>query len=94
MLPGVTSPELSPTHPQSSPHEPGPLAPQTIGVVGSGIMGAGIAVLGFDQLLFGVLEKVLTGIIVAPTGGIIFGFLLTGLIITVFANHRPALTPA
>ena len=31
MLRGVTSPELSPTHPQSSPHE---LAPQTIGIVG------------------------------------------------------------
>jgi 3-hydroxybutyryl-CoA dehydrogenase len=43
MLLDVTSPELSPTHPQSSPHEPGPLPPQTIGIVGSGIMGAGIA---------------------------------------------------
>ena len=42
MLLGVTSPELSPTHPQSSPHEPGALSPQTIGIVGSGIMGAGI----------------------------------------------------
>jgi len=56
-----------------------------------GIMGAGIAVLGFDQLLFGGLQKVLTGIIAAPTGGIIFGFLLTGLIITLFANRKPAI---
>lgn len=56
-----------------------------------GIMGAGIAVLGFDQLLFGGLQKVVTGIIVAPTGGILFGFLLTGLIITIFANRRPTI---
>jgi len=56
-----------------------------------GIMGAGIAVLGFDQLLFGGLQKVLTGIIAAPTGGIIFGFLLTGLVITLFANRKPAI---
>jgi PiT family inorganic phosphate transporter len=56
-----------------------------------GIMGAGIAVLGFEQLLYGGLQKVLTGIVVAPTGGIIFGFLLTGLIITIFANRRPAI---
>jgi PiT family inorganic phosphate transporter len=54
-------------------------------------MGAGIAVLGFEQLLYGGLQKVLTGIVVAPTGGIVFGFLLTGLIITLFAHHRPAI---
>ena len=57
-----------------------------------GIMGAGIAVLGFQSLLYDGLQKVVTGIIVAPIGGIIFGFLLAGLIMTVFANRKPAKT--
>jgi len=43
MLACVTSPNLSSTHPQSSSGEQGPLAPHTIGILGSGIMGAGIA---------------------------------------------------
>ncbi len=55
-----------------------------------GIMGAGIAGLGFEQLVYGGLTKIFAGIIIAPTGGIIFGFLLTGLIITIFARHKPA----
>ena len=52
-----------------------------------GIMGAGIAALGFEHLLYDGLQKVVTGIIAAPIGGIIFGFLLTGLIMMVFANR-------
>ena len=57
-----------------------------------GIMGAGIAALGFEHLLYGGLQKVATGIIAAPIGWIVFGFLLTGLIITIFANRKPAKT--
>ncbi|HSG83084.1 MAG: anion permease [Nitrosopumilus sp.] len=56
-----------------------------------GIMGAGIAGLGFEKLVYGGLTKVFAGIIIAPIGGIIFGLLLTGLIITVFASRRPAI---
>ena len=55
-----------------------------------GIMGAGIAGLGFETLVYGGLTKVLAGIVIAPIGGIIFGLLLTGLIITIFAKKRPA----
>lgn len=54
-----------------------------------GIMGAGIIGLGFEKLVFDGLSKVFAGIIIAPVGGIIVGFLITGLIITVFANRRP-----
>jgi PiT family inorganic phosphate transporter len=54
-----------------------------------GIMGAGIMGLGFEKLVFDGLSKVFTGIIIAPVGGIIIGFLITGLIIAVFANRRP-----
>ncbi|NOQ44650.1 MAG: inorganic phosphate transporter [Nitrosopumilus sp.] len=53
-----------------------------------GIMGAGIA--GGVTLVYGGLTKILAGIVIAPVGGIIVGFLLTGLIITIFANRRPA----
>jgi PiT family inorganic phosphate transporter len=53
-------------------------------------MGAGIMGLGFEKLVYEGLTKVLAGIIIAPIGGIIVGFLLTGLIITIFANRRPA----
>jgi len=56
-----------------------------------GIMGAGIAGLGFEKLVYGGLTKVFAGIVIAPVGGFIFGLLLTGLIITVFANRRPAI---
>ena len=57
-----------------------------------GIMGAGIAALGFEHLLYDGLQKVVTGIIAAPIGGIIFGFLLTSLIMIVFARRKPAKT--
>jgi len=55
-----------------------------------GIMGAGIIGLGFEQLVYGGLTKVFTGIIIAPIGGIIFGMVLVGIIIAVFAKRRPA----
>ena len=55
-----------------------------------GIMGAGIAGLGFEKLVLDGLTKVFAGIIIAPVGGIIFGLLITSLIITVFASRRPA----
>jgi len=55
-----------------------------------GIMGAGIIGLGFEQLVYGGLTKVFAGIIIAPIGGIIFGLVLVGIIIAVFAKRRPA----
>jgi len=55
-----------------------------------GIMGAGIIGLGFEQLVYGGLPKVFAGIIIAPIGGIIFGMVLVGIIIAVFAKYRPA----
>ncbi len=54
-----------------------------------GLVGAGIAGVGFEKLLTAGLTKVFTGIVAAPIGGIIFGMLLTALIITVFAKKRP-----
>jgi PiT family inorganic phosphate transporter len=55
-----------------------------------GIMGAGIIGLGFEQLVYGGLAKVFTGIIIAPIGGVIFGMVLVGIIIAVFAKRKPA----
>ena len=55
-----------------------------------GIMGAGIIGLGFEQLVYGGLTKVFTGIIIAPIGGVIFGMVLVGIIIAVFAKRKPA----
>ena len=55
-----------------------------------GIMGAGIIGLGFEQLVYGGLTKVFAGIIIAPIGGVIFGVVLVGIIIAVFARRRPA----
>ena len=55
-----------------------------------GIMGAGIAGLGFEQLVLGGLTKVFAGIIIAPIGGIAFGMALAGIIIAVLAKRRPA----
>ncbi len=53
-----------------------------------GIMGAGIAGLGFEKLVLDGLTKVLSGIVIAPIGGMIIGFLLTSVIITIFASRR------
>ena len=54
-----------------------------------GILGAGIAGLGFEKLVLDGLAKVLLGIIVSPIGGMIIGFLFAGAIITFFATRRP-----
>ena len=56
-----------------------------------GIMGAGIAGLGFEKLVYDGLAKVFTGIIVAPIGGMMFGIAATGLIIYFFARRKPAI---
>jgi len=55
-----------------------------------GIMGAGIAGLGFEKLVYDGLLKVGIGIITSPIGGMIIGLLFAAAIITVFAKHRPA----
>jgi len=55
-----------------------------------GVIGAGIAGLGFEKLVYGGLTKIFAGIIISPIGGIIIGFLITGLIITIFAKRKPA----
>ena len=55
-----------------------------------GIMGAGIAGLGFEKLVYDGLTKVFAGIVIAPVGGMIFGILLTGIIITLLARRKPA----
>ena len=56
-----------------------------------GIMGAGIAGLGFEELVLGGLTKVFAGILIAPIGGMIFGIALAGVIIWIFARRRPAI---
>ena len=56
-----------------------------------GIMGAGIAGLGFEKLVYDGLGKVFTGIVVAPIGGMMFGIAVTGLIIFLFARRKPAI---
>lgn len=55
-----------------------------------GIMGAGIAGLGFEKLILDGLVKVGIGIIASPIGGLIIGFLFAGAIITFFAKYHPA----
>ncbi len=54
-----------------------------------GIIGAGIAGAGTHAIIFGGLEKVVTGIIVSPVVGLVSAFLLATVIITVFANKKP-----
>ena len=56
-----------------------------------GVIGAGIAGLGYEQLVYGGLTKIFAGIVISPIGGIIFGLVITGVIITVFANKKPAI---
>ena len=55
-----------------------------------GIMGAGIAGLGFETLVYDGLIKVGIGLVASPIGGMIIGLLLAGAIITIFAKHHPA----
>jgi PiT family inorganic phosphate transporter len=54
-----------------------------------GLIGTGLAAVGYEKLLFDGLYKVLIGIIASPIGGIIIGVLFTSVIITVFARKRP-----
>jgi inorganic phosphate transporter, PiT family len=54
-----------------------------------GIMGAGIAGLGFEKLVLDGLIKVLVGIVTSPIGGMIIGLLFAGAIITFFARRHP-----
>ncbi len=54
-----------------------------------GIIGAGIAGAGTHAIIFGGLEKVVTGIVVSPIVGLVSAFLLATLIITIFAKKKP-----
>jgi PiT family inorganic phosphate transporter len=55
-----------------------------------GIIGAGIAGVGTQAIIFGGLQKVVTGIIVSPVVGLVVAFLLATLLITIFAKKRPS----
>src|SRR2546425_3518970 len=55
-----------------------------------GIIGAGIVGAGTQAILFGGLQKVVTGIIVSPVVGLAVAFLLATLLITIFAKKRPS----
>ncbi len=55
-----------------------------------GIIGAGIAGAGINAIIFGGLEKVVTGILVSPVVGLIGAFLLATLIVRAFASKNPA----
>ncbi|MEO9310317.1 MAG: inorganic phosphate transporter [Nitrososphaera sp.] len=54
-----------------------------------GLIGTGLATVGYEKLLFDGLYKVLIGIIASPIGGIAMGLAFTTIIITVFARRRP-----
>ncbi|HXW02580.1 MAG TPA: inorganic phosphate transporter [Candidatus Nitrosotenuis sp.] len=54
-----------------------------------GLIGTGIAAVGYEKLLFDGLYKVLIGIVASPLGGIVIGLLFTTAIITVFARRHP-----
>jgi PiT family inorganic phosphate transporter len=54
-----------------------------------GLIGTGLAVVGFERLLFDGLFKVLVGIVTSPLGGMVLGVILTTIIITIFARWRP-----
>jgi len=54
-----------------------------------GIIGAGIVGAGTHAILFGGLEKVVTGIIISPIVGLVGAFLLATIIIRIFANKKP-----
>jgi len=55
-----------------------------------GIIGAGIVGAGTQAIIFGGLQKVVTGIIVSPVVGLVVAFLLATLLITIFAKKRPS----
>jgi len=55
-----------------------------------GIIGAGIAGAGTQSIIFGGLQKVITGIVISPVVGLVVAFLLATLLITIFAKRRPS----
>jgi PiT family inorganic phosphate transporter len=55
-----------------------------------GIIGAGIVGAGTQAIIFGGLQKVVTGIIVSPVVGLVVAFLLATLLLTIFAKKRPS----
>lgn len=55
-----------------------------------GLIGAGIAGVGIEKILYVGLTKTLTGIIVSPLGGMAMGFLFAGIIIAIFASKNPS----
>jgi len=55
-----------------------------------GIIGAGVVGAGTQAIIFGGLQKVITGIIVSPVVGLAVAFLLATLLITIFAKKRPS----
>src|SRR5438445_8467162 len=55
-----------------------------------GIIGAGIAGAGTQSIIFGGLQKVITGIVISPVVGLGVAFLLATLLITAFAKRRPS----
>jgi PiT family inorganic phosphate transporter len=55
-----------------------------------GIIGAGVVGAGTQAIIFGGLQKVVTGIIVSPVVGLAVAFLLATLLITIFAKKRPS----
>jgi len=55
-----------------------------------GIIGAGIAGAGTQSIIFGGLQKVVTGIVISPVVGLVVAFLLATLLITIFAKRRPS----
>ncbi|MBI5698422.1 MAG: inorganic phosphate transporter [Thaumarchaeota archaeon] len=54
-----------------------------------GLLGAGIATAGFTAIISDGMTKVLMGIVISPTVGLIAALLLASLIITVFAKKKP-----
>jgi len=54
-----------------------------------GLIGAGLASLGPEKLLYDGLIKIGIGIVASPIGGLVIGLLFAGAIITFFAKHHP-----
>lgn len=54
-----------------------------------GLIGTGLASVGYEKLLFDGLYKVLIGITASPIGGMLIGVLFTTIIITIFARKKP-----
>jgi len=54
-----------------------------------GLIGTGLASVGYEKLLFDGMYKVLIGIIASPLGGLLIGVLFTTALITMFAKRKP-----